>query len=130
MSRDACLRIIREKEINTCAAISHVCAAYGELDVVHHRECTSCSLSLKLQVTGLLYGESVAPALESDCRNSDCIFHVSDHLLHLLVCIDWYQMHIRVLECKYTKYFICKRLANGIHIFEIKNDFLEPFKTG
>lgn len=44
----------------------------------------------KFLVAGLLYGKSVVPALESDCRKSDCVFHVSDHLLHLFISVDRY----------------------------------------
>jgi len=104
--------------------------AYRGLDMLHHRKVTSCSLSLKLQVTTLLYEKWAVPALECDCKKSDRVFHVSNHLLYLLICIDGYQMHIRVLECKNPKYLVGKRLPDRIHIFEIKNNLPESFETG
>ena len=44
--------------------------AYRGLDMLHHRKVTSCSLSLKLQVTTLLYGKWAVPALECDCKKA------------------------------------------------------------
>ena len=115
----------KTKEGNTCAARVVTSAAYGELEVVHHREFTSCFIRM-----GLLYEKWAVPALESDCRKSDRVFHVSNHLLNLIICIDRYQMYIRILGCKHTENFVGKRLPNRIHIVEIKNNLLEIFQNG
>jgi hypothetical protein len=67
---------------------------------------------VRFQVLCLLYEEWTVPALECGCRNSGCIFHVRDHLLHLFICIDRYQVYVWVLVRKYAEDLIGEHQRN------------------